>query len=211
MQKSQEPENPMKSQLNARVPLDASPATVPSGHRRTTKRRWAVIIVSALIALAALVMVLRSQQKPTLAEKPAHAPVLTVTASLPTMKPLAQELSVNGTISAWDPISVGATTGGLEVKAIEVEEGALVKKGQVLARLDSSQLQAQLDSEKARLASGVASVSKSIQPNRPEDINGLAAAVAQAQANVKDAEAAVLQAQENFNNASTNLKRYKYL
>ena len=185
-----------------------------SYYQPSQRRKKAIVVAASVIAVAAIILVGRGAslgQKSKPEPRPAKAPVLTVTTSIPSIRSLDQELSVHGTISAWDPISVGATAGGLEIKSINVEEGALVKKEQILAILDSAQLQAQLDSEKARLASSVANVSKSIQPNRQEDINGLDAAVAQAQANVHDADAALVQAQENFSNAEINVKRYKEL
>jgi HlyD family secretion protein len=174
--------------------------------------RWLVWGGATLIAGIAISAVLLNG---TLAKKePAKestAPVLTVSSQIASMAPIERVLSVHGSVSAWDPISVGATASGLEIKSIRVDEGDLVKKGQILAILDSSKLQAQLDSEKARLNASVANVSKSIQPNRPEDINGLTAAVAQAQASVEDQQAALIQAQANKLNAEQNLSRYEYL
>ena len=186
-------------------------ANTPKGK---SNRRLIVIAVSALIATSSIGIIIASGKpntKPQLATQSAKKPVLTVTVKRPVLKQMQSRLSVHGSVAAWDPVSVGATASGLEVKSIRVEEGAFVKKGDVLAVLDSAQLQAQLDSETARLHSSVANVSKSIQPNRPEDINALAAAVAQAEANVQDAEAALIQAQENLSNASINVKRYRAL
>ena len=184
-------------------------------HKSTKTKRTVAIAVAGVIAIAAggLVMVAgkANQTQKTLATKTSRKPVLTVTTALPSLQSMQNEIAVHGTITAWDPVSVGATSGGLEVKKINVEEGALVKKGAVLAVLDSDQLRAQLDSERARLASAIANVTKSIQPNRQEDINGVVAAVAQAKANVKDSEAALIQAQENLKNANTNVRRYKEL
>jgi HlyD family secretion protein len=57
----------------------------------------------------------------------------------------------------------------------------------------------------------LASAKKALQPNRPEDINGLSAAVSQAQANVEDQEAALVQAQANLADANQNLSRYVLL
>ncbi len=174
--------------------------------------RWRVWAGAALIAGIAVSLVLfnaiLAKKEPA---KETATPVLTVSTQTASMTPIERALAVHGSISAWDPISVGATAGGLEVKDIAVDEGALVKKGQLLAILDSAQLRAQLDSERARLNASVASVSKSIQPNRPEDINGLTAAVAQAQATVEDQEAALIQAEANQLNAEQNLTRYEYL
>jgi HlyD family secretion protein len=140
-----------------------------------------------------------------------HAPVLTVSIQAPRVKPVERKLDAHGTVAAWDPISVGATTSGLEVKLILVDEGQMVRRGQLLATLDSEQLKAQLQSEEARLASSIATVKKSIQPNRQEDINSLAAAVSQAEANVADSEAALVQAKANAENALANTKRYQML
>ncbi len=172
------------------------------------------LLISALLILlivtAAIIVTFIVNRKTKVAIKP-HTPVLTVTIQPALIKPLERLLAVHGSISAWDPVSVGATTSGLEVKNILVDEGALVKKNQVLAVLDSAQLQAQLDSEKARLAASVANVTKSIQPNRMEDINGFAAALAQAEASIGAEQAALVQAEANLANAKLNLKRYQYL
>jgi HlyD family secretion protein len=144
-------------------------------------------------------------------ENEKHAPVLTISVQTPQVKPIERKLAVHGSVSAWDPISIGATTSGLQIEKILVDEGQTVKKGQLLATLDSSQLNAQLQSEKARLASAIAALSKSVQPNRPEDINSMSASVSQAEANVSDTEAALVQAKANLENAEANIKRYQFL
>ncbi len=140
----------------------------------------AVVTIVLILLMLMLINVLNGKKQAMAQTTP--TPVLTVTSQPATMQSVVRLLSVHGSVSAWDPVSVGATAGGLEVKSVLVEEGQLVKQGQLLATLDSAQLQAQIESERARLAASIATVSKSIQPNRPEDINGLAAAVAQAQA-----------------------------
>src|ERR1700733_4686978 len=179
-----------------------------------SKGKWDKRLVAASIAVIVLIigiaaiLILSSKKVEPKAEQ--H-PVLTVTVQRPSTRTIDHQLAVHGSISAWDPVSVGATAGGLTTKSILVEEGNLVKKGQVLATLDSSQLQAQIQSEKARLASSVANATKSVQPNRREDINALAAAVAQADSTVADYLAALDQANANLENAKTNLKRYQFL
>jgi HlyD family secretion protein len=180
-------------------------------------RKWLIrSVVVGLIVAGAGAMVFSLQKaghNPAAKSKDGqlHAPVLTVSVQNPQFKPIERKLAVHGSVSAWDPISIGATTSGLQVEKILVDEGQTVKKGQLLATLDSSQLNAQLQSEKARLASAIATVSKSVQPNRPEDINSMTAAVSQAEANVSDTEAALVQAKANFENAEANIKRYVFL
>ncbi len=172
-------------------------------------KKGLAILGSIAVMIFLCSAMLFGQKKPV--SQNIRTPVLTVTTQLAAMKPIDCVLAVHGSIAPWDPISIGATTSGLEVMSVLVEEGALVKKGQALVTLDSSQLDAQIESEKARLAASIATVSKSIQPNRPEDINALAAAVSQAQANVEDQQAALVQAQANLANALSNRKRYQYL
>jgi HlyD family secretion protein len=181
---------------------------------KTGKKR-SVIFVAGFFALLAASLMFFSHHEPAKkaagVQEAAHAPVLTVSCELPSIQPIEKTLLVHGTVSAWDPIVIGATTSGLEVKTITVDEGAFVKKGQVLLTLDSATLQAQIRSERARLAESVANQKKSVQPNRPEDINQLIAAVAQAEATVADNEAAEVQAIANAENAKANAKRYEQL
>ncbi len=140
--------------------------------------------------------------------KAGGAPVLTVSVENVSMNTIERTIAVNGTISAWDPVVVGAEEGGLQVSSIRADEGAVVKEGQILATLDGAMLRPQIESEIARLKASMASAKKAIQPNRIEDIDGLIAAVSQAQANVEDQEAALVQADANYANAQINLNRY---
>jgi len=140
--------------------------------------------------------------------KTGSAPVLTVSVEKVSMNIIERTIAVNGTISAWDPVVVGAEEGGLQVSSIRVDEGAVVEAGQILATLDGSMLRPQIESEIARLKASMASAKKALQPNRVEDIDGLIAAVSQAQANVEDQEAALVQAEANYSNAEINLSRY---
>lgn len=164
-----------------------------------------VVIVSGLLVQGAVL----NKAKPAL--QPTAAPVLTVSVQPASLQAIEREIKVNGSITAWDPISVGPQVTGLAVTSILVEEGASVKKGQVLATLDSSLLRPQLASAQAQLKASLASARKAFQPNRPEDINGLSAAVSQAQANVDDQQAALVQAEANLSDANSNMQRYEYL
>lgn len=54
-----------------------------------------------------------------------------------------------GTVSAWQEVPVGAETGGLTAVALLVDEGAYVKQGQPLLKMDDVLLQAQLKQSRA--------------------------------------------------------------
>ena len=62
-----------------------------------------------------------------------------------------QTVSATGTVNPQNTIDVGTQVSGI-VSEIDVDYNSKVKKGQVLARLDPTSLQAQLDSAKASLA-----------------------------------------------------------
>jgi len=134
--------------------------------------------------------------------------VVTVSTDTARTQLVEDALSVTGSIWAWDPLSLGPEVSGLRITSINVEEGDHVKKGQVLATLNSALLRAQLDQAKARLNSSQANLNKSIQPNRPEDIIALRAMLAQAEATVAQEEAKQHQAHATLKNAEVTARRF---
>lgn len=139
------------------------------------------------------------------------APVLTVAVERAKLQPVHQHVHVTGSIWPWDPLSISSEVNGLRIESTPVEEGSTVKKGQVLATLNSAVLRAELNREEALLAAAEAGLTKAIQPNRREDINGLRAIVSQSRASVAQQKAQLAQAQANLINARHNAKRYKEL
>ena len=160
----------------------------PSNHHseyipeKTTSRSLAVwgFVAVCLVGAVLSIQMLKAQRtkKPSVAATP--KPVVTVTVVKADYDQMQDELEVTGTIRAVDPLSVGAETNGLKIESIEVEEGASVRKGQVLARLNSSILEAQLAQARARYQGSLAQISKARQPNRVQDIQMLQSALAQA-------------------------------
>lgn len=137
--------------------------------------------------------------------------VLTVTTQPAQTKLIDRHLSVSGSISAWDPLAIGGEVSMLKIDSINVEEGDHVKKGQVLATLNSSILRAQLAQLKAHLAADQASLKKAIQPNRVEDLNSWRAALSQAEANLAQEEANLLRIRAHAANNQANMQRYAEL
>lgn len=71
---------------------------------------------------------------------------------------VARTLNTTGTVAARDLIAVLPQTTGLQIKQILVEAGDVVKTGQVMAVLDNSVLQAELNQAKAEVESSQAVV-----------------------------------------------------
>lgn len=94
--------------------------------------------------------------------------------------PVAEGLLGSGTIEATE-ISVVAEIGG-QLKEVLAQEGEQVKAGQVLARLDTAILDAQIRQARARVRAAEAARALVEAGPRPEEVAQAEAAVAQARA-----------------------------
>src|SRR2546423_1409283 len=97
-------------------------------------------------------------------------------------------LSASGYVVAHHKIAVGAKVMG-RVNWIGVEKGDTVKEGQVLVRLEDSEFRAQVNQAKANLAAAQARLDQLRTGSRPQEKMKDKAAVLQAEANLKIAEA----------------------
>jgi HlyD family secretion protein len=86
------------------------------------------------------------------AAAPAARPALTVTVTTPQRMALAIAVAANGNVTAWQEALVGVEANGLRLAEVGVNVGDKVRKGQVLARLDSAMLQAELAQSRAAVA-----------------------------------------------------------
>lgn len=175
-----------------------------SGTKASSKWRIVAILAGIFCVLLIGFFAMQSMKKP---EVHVAKPVMTVTTVDVTRRAIPEEVLLTGSIWPWDPTQIACEIGNLRVQQVNVEEGATVKKGQVLATLNSSVLRAQLAQAEARLASNRAAYAKAQQPNRVEDIAALKAALAQANAGVERAKAALIQAKHNHTNLRTTANR----
>jgi len=114
-------------------------------------------------------------------EAVASATVTTVPAE---KAPIRQMITTNGTVEAFDLLSVAPRAGGLQIQSVTVREGDRVLAGQTLAVLDDSVLRSQIAQADAQ-------------------VNAAQAQVAQARAQAAQAEASLAEAQENFDRYSS--------
>src|SRR5438067_4844143 len=97
-------------------------------------------------------------------------------------------LTASGYVVAHHKIAVGAKVMG-RVAWIGVEKGDRVQQGQVLVRLEDQEFRAQVDQAKANLAAAQARLDQLKAGSRPQEKLKDKAAVMQAEANLKNAEA----------------------
>lgn len=149
--------------------------------------------LSISLAISLALLAACSQHKE--AAPPSVAPALTVAPVTPETRALPQTLAANGSIYAWQDMTVGAEVGGLRVTGVTVNVGSSVKKGQVLATLasdavktDVAQQEAVVAEAKATLAQAKANATRNAslsaaQAVSPQDL--LAAQTAEATAQAK--------------------------
>ena len=103
---------------------------------------------------------------------------------------LVLTVSANGTVQPEQLINVSPKTAGI-LKQLLVKEGDSVQQGQVLAYMDTSNLQGQLRQAQGNLAAATANLQRVTAGNRQQD-------TAQAKAKLQDAQFALRQAEDDL-------------
>ncbi|MBE9059423.1 efflux RND transporter periplasmic adaptor subunit [cf. Phormidesmis sp. LEGE 11477] len=103
----------------------------------------------------------------------------TVTTVRSQSTPIRQTIETNGTVEAFDLLSVSPRAGGLQIRSVNVREGDRVAAGQILAVLDDSVLRSQIEQARAQVGAAIATVE-------------------QRQAEAAQAQASLAAARENF-------------
>lgn len=106
----------------------------------------ALTLVTATFALLAGSRSGDSRATPAVAQP---APALTVQTVSPQQQTLMRTLAASGSIQARDELSIGSDASGVRLLDVAVDVGSVVKRGQLLARGDDAQLQAQLAQQDA--------------------------------------------------------------
>jgi HlyD family secretion protein len=128
----------------------------------------------------------------------------TVTVATVEQTKIDRTLDVTGTVSAFELIPVLSPSSNLQIKSILVEEGQWVKAGQILARLDTKVLQAQLNKAQATKAEAEARLAELKAGARSEE-------VARAQERLKSAKASLSQAESDLDLVQKRVTRFQTL
>lgn len=118
---------------------------------------------------------------------------------------LVQNVTASGTVNAQNTISVGTQVSGT-IQSIYVDFNSRVRTGEVLAQIDPSQFQAQLDQARAALAQAQAQLATS-----RHNVTGTTFSVGAAKATIASAEARVAGAQADLVLARQTLSRDRAL
>ncbi len=176
-QKSQDQQN-----LNERLrslKIDRAPAPSPTNKNRSPK--LLLLAIAGLLALAALGYAFLFSGAKTISAAPVRVESAGGSQG-------ASVLSATGYVVAHHKIAVGAKVMG-RVAWIGVEKGDNVQEGQVLVRLEDNEFRAQVNQARANLASAQARLDQLRSGSRPQEKLRDKAAVLQAEARLRTAEA----------------------
>jgi HlyD family secretion protein len=168
----------------------------PSFSKVKRQQHWLMGLVAAGLLGTATTVYLIVQSKAPKAE-------LTNQTVVVQSKDITVQIKTNGTVQSLRKINLSPKEQG-RIERLYVDEGALVKQGQLIARMDSQQSQQQVNQYKAALAKAEANLAEKRAGSRPEEIGEAKAKVATAQANVA-------QAQARLNRAKEELQRNQFL
>ena len=123
--------------------------------------KWLVLLlVLVVVALAASRWMAESKAKQVLMSAPKANPVVELAASdvvKAQMLDMTQGLAISGTVKAVNTAVVKARVAG-ELQGLTLREGDFVKAGQIIARIDASELQARVQQAREQAESAKAQV-----------------------------------------------------
>ena len=176
--KSKDAQEDLNKRLRS-LKIDRGPAPSPAGNNRSPK--LLLVGIAALLALLALGYVFLFPGAKTIS-------VAAVRVDSGGASSGESVLSASGYVVAHHKIAVGAKVMG-RVAWIGVEKGDTVQEGQVLVRLEDSEFRAQVNQASANLAAAQARLDQLRTGSRPQEKLKDKAAVLQAEANLKNADA----------------------
>ena len=181
---------------------------VPSPARDARVRRYLLIAAGAAVALAAWGILSRLYARVLLERAAVDAAIVTVATVHPSRGPGSDSLALPGTVQAFYEAPIYARTNGY-LRAWYTDIGTSVKKGQLLAQIDTPEVDQQLRQAEADLATARANYQLARSTN--ERWQGLLAteSVSKQDADERAGDAAAKEAAEQ--SAAANLARLRDL
>ena len=157
---------------------------------------WAIgLLAAGLLGTGAVTYTLHQRQ--------ATAPdVATMTVPVQS-QPLRVRITASGTVQPIQTVNLSPKSAGI-VAELLVEQGDRVSQGQIVARMENSDIEAQLTQARARVAQAEARLAGLRAGSRPQEI-------AQAEARVRQAEAQISETQARLELAQQRLERNQRL
>ncbi|EKU51750.1 efflux transporter, RND family, MFP subunit [Acinetobacter sp. WC-323] len=141
--------------------------------KKIKKKGWLILaIVVVLLIIVIVVWQTKTAQKTTAtnqqknADTTAQKAALTVTVVSPQQQNWKQTFTANGNIAAWQEVVIGSELSGQRLTRVNVNVGDEVRRGQVLAEINSDTIRADLAAAKASYAEAQAVLADAVTNNR---------------------------------------------
>ena len=135
-------------------------------------KAWVIIAILAITIIFIVIWKMNSAPKNTNAsvqtssQETTQKAALTVSIVRPQKQNWAQTLTANGNIAAWQEVIIGSELSGQRLTKVNVNIGDKVRRGQVLAEINSQTIRADLANAKANLAEAKALEAEASSNNR---------------------------------------------
>ncbi|HIK46540.1 MAG TPA: efflux RND transporter periplasmic adaptor subunit [Leptolyngbyaceae cyanobacterium M65_K2018_010] len=123
-----------------------------------------------------------------------------------TVQPLTVRITASGTVRPVQTVNLSPENAGI-VAELYVEQGDRVEAGQWIARMKSDAIEAQVEQNQAAVAEATAALEDLRRGSRPEEIAQAEAAVVAAQAQVRDAQARLALATNEYSRSQRLFER----
>lgn len=182
--------------------IEVSSEPMPSRHWLSGGRGlWLGLVAGLAIAGGGMALTARSAKQTILSPKVAKGSQQSVSVATAQWMPISLTFPVQGSVEARNWVSVIPKSPGVQIKSILVQEGVQVKAGQVIAVLDNSVQQQQLNQAQAQASSVQAQLT-----GAETQLLSAQAQVQAAQAQLTSAQTVVAQKQAQFRQQQATLK-----
>ncbi|MCH7340168.1 efflux RND transporter periplasmic adaptor subunit [Acinetobacter higginsii] len=141
--------------------------------KKTKKKGWLILAIAVVLLIIAAVVwqtgtakKLVNLEKAKNADSTAQKAALTVTIVQPQQQNWQQTFTANGNIAAWQEVVIGSELSGQRLTRVNVNVGDEVRRGQVLAEINSETIRADLAAAKASYAEAQAVLADAITNNK---------------------------------------------
>lgn len=141
--------------------------------KKIKKKGWLILAIAVvLLMIAVVVWQTRTAKNSVAPEKVKSADTteqkaaLTVTIVQPQQQNWEQTFTANGNIAAWQEVVIGSELSGQRLTRVNVNVGDEVRRGQVLAEINSETIRADLAAAKASYAEAQAVLADAITNNK---------------------------------------------
>lgn len=141
--------------------------------KKIKKKGWLILAIVIVLLIIVIVVWQTGTAKKTTAAKQqknadttAQKAALTVTVVSPQQQNWKQTFTANGNIAAWQEVVIGSELSGQRLTRVNVNVGDEVRRGQVLAEINSETIRADLAAAKASYAEAQAVLTDAITNNK---------------------------------------------